>query len=122
MRISDWSSGVCSSDLARRAFGAADFLEFPFHRHLVDAVVRQREEQRDAVREIMERMFERFALARACDCGRIFDAPVRGHRLAGPCRACLAGRIVTAGEDEVEAGGAGLREFVPEIGREWCGE
>src|SRR3546814_13946376 len=63
----------------------------------------------------MERMFERFALARACDCGRIFDAPVRGHRLAGPCRACLAGRIVTDGEDEVEAGGAGLREFVPAL-------
>src|SRR3546814_17661930 len=60
-------------------------------------------------------MFERFALARACDCGRIFDAPVRGHRLAGPCRACLAGRIVTDGEDEVEAGGAGLREFVPAL-------
>src|SRR3546814_14273195 len=60
-------------------------------------------------------MFERFALARACYCGRIFDAPVRGHRLAGPCRACLAGRIVTDGEDEVEAGGAGLREFVPAL-------
>src|SRR3546814_17232431 len=95
MRISDWSSDVCSSDL------------------LVDAVVRQREEERDAVRQIMERAFERFALTRAFNRGGVLDPPVRAHRLAGPDRARLAGRIIADGEDEVEPGRAGLRDFVP---------
>src|SRR3546814_17165702 len=95
MRISDWSSDVCSSDL------------------LVDAVVRQREEERDAVRQIMERAFERFALTRAFNRGGVLDPPMRAHRLAGPDRARLAGRIIADGEDEVEPGRAGLREFGP---------
>src|SRR3546814_6423186 len=38
---------------------------------------------------------------------------MRAHRLAGPDRARLAGRIIADGEDEVETGRAGLREFVP---------
>src|SRR3546814_20101647 len=61
----------------------------------------------------MERAFERFALTRAFNRGGVLDPPMRAHRLAGPDRARLAGRIIADGEDEVETGRAGLREFVP---------
>src|SRR3546814_6163200 len=61
----------------------------------------------------MERAFERFALTRAFNRGGVLDSPMRAHRPARPDRACLARRIIADGEDEVEAGRAGLREFVP---------
>src|SRR3546814_1855145 len=114
MRISDWSSDVCSSDLAC-AFAAADGLELPLHRHCVDAVVRQREEERDAIREIVKRAFERFALAWTLNSGRIFDAPMGGDRVARPDRAGFARGIVANGEDEIELGRARRREFVPAL-------
>src|SRR3546814_5099537 len=86
--------------VVRWSLGAADFLEFQFHCHLVDAVVRQREEERDAVRQIMERAFERFALTRAFNRGGVLDPPMRAHRLAGPDRARLAGSIIADGEED----------------------
>src|SRR3546814_18761386 len=65
------------------------------------------------VRELVQRTFESFALARAFDRGGIFDPPVRGHRLAGPGRTGLAGGIVADGEDEIEFGRVRARDFVP---------
>src|SRR3546814_4209894 len=65
------------------------------------------------VREIVQRTFESFALARAFDRGGIFDPPVRGHRLAGPGRTGLAGGLVADGDDEIEFVLVRARDFVP---------
>ena len=50
---------------------------------------------------------------RSLDGGRVFDAPMGGHRLARPDRAGLARRVVAKGEDEIHRRGAGDGEFLP---------
>src|SRR5262249_6820958 len=52
---------------------------------------------------------------RAFGFGRIGNAPMRRHRLAGPHRTNFAGRIVADGEGKIERWRAGLRELIPRL-------
>src|SRR5208337_4843714 len=99
----------------RRAFHMTDFAEFRAQRQPADAAQRQRREDGDAVAQILERGHERGLLLNglARDRRRIFDAPVRRHRLARPDRASFAGRAVADGEDEIELGSVRPGELVP---------
>lgn len=55
----------------------------------------------------------RLVLVAAFERRRVRHTPVRGHRLARPHRAHLAGSVVADGEHEVERGCAGLCELTP---------
>src|SRR5262249_3548302 len=52
---------------------------------------------------------------RALGFGRIGNAPMRRHRLAGPHRTDFARRVVADGEGEIERRRAGLGELVPRL-------
>src|SRR5215475_9008298 len=52
---------------------------------------------------------------RAFGFGWIGNAPMHRHRLAGPHRTDLAGRVVADGEGKIERRRAGLRELVPRL-------
>ena len=49
-------------------------------------------------------------------CRGIGNAPMRGHRLAGPHRTCLGRRVVADREDEIERRGVGPGELGPALG------
>ena len=55
------------------AFGLADFAELGGERHAVDAVMGQREEQRDTIQHVAKGADKGFPLAFPFDLGRIFD-------------------------------------------------
>ena len=62
-----------------------------------------------AVAQVAERRHEGALLfdVSSFDRRRVFDAPMRRHRLAGPNRTCFARRAVADGEDEIHSRRAG---------------
>src|SRR5580704_16552807 len=94
---------------------AADGVEPRLQGHLVQAAERQAEEDLDAVLERCESLAEGGATLDlgALGGGRIGHAPMRGHRMARPRRASLAGGVVADGEDEIHWARTGLGELVP---------
>jgi hypothetical protein len=52
---------------------------------------------------------------------RIFDAPVRRHRLPGPNRAHFARRVITHREDKIEGRRARRRELIPTLAAQALG-
>ena len=96
---------VSQESASRRT--SADVAQPLLQAQLVDALQRQREEQRIRRWSAKKALRNARALRLALDRRRILDAPMGGHRLAGPDRAGLARRIVADGEDEIELGRAG---------------
>src|SRR3546814_4684685 len=93
MRISDWSSDVCSSDL------------------LIETFERKPAEQADAIVEITHRREKCLFLVAPFNRCRVLDPPMRRHRAAGPDRTGLAGGIVANGENEIEFRGIRTSEL-----------
>src|ERR1700686_2983893 len=93
---------------ARRgsALAPADIAQPRPERQFIDAPERQAGKGRDSILEIAECSDEcRFLLkVRALDLARVFDAPMRRQRLAGPNGARLASRAVTDREKEIHQG------------------
>ena len=80
-------------------------------RHLVEAFQRQGDKGRNPVAHEAEGVVESAFLVyvAALDCRRVFDAPMRGHGMAGPYGARFAGRAVTNREDEIHSLSVGVR-------------
>ena len=98
-----------------RLLPATDLPKARLESHLVQAFKWQAEKQADAVTQGVKGPQEGLTLPRLFDGGRIFDAPMGGHRMARPDWTGLACRIVTDREDEIELGRAGRRELVPAL-------
>src|ERR1700730_15687450 len=95
----------------------ANIAQLPRERQLIDASHRQACEDGDPVIEKAVRFNERRFLrdVGALDFGRVFDAPMRGHRLARPNRAGFAGRIVADRKDKIHHWRIGTRELFPTL-------
>ena len=102
---------------ARRAcaFGLADFDKAGAQRRFVEAGNGKRRESPDPVAEIAERAHESGLPGnlRPFDRGRVFDSPMRRHRLPRPDRAGFAGCVVADGEHEIHDRGVRPGKFVP---------
>src|SRR5262249_18735955 len=96
---------------------AADPLEPPLQAQPIEAADRQGRENADALMQHPVRILERKRdLGRgAFGFGRIGNAPMRRHRLAGPHRTDFARRVVADGEGEIERRRAGLGELIPRL-------
>ena len=84
--------------------GFADLLELFFKGKLIKRFNWQIGEDADALEEHAHGIGKGkvlFSLS-ALDCGRVWHAPVGGHRLAGPDGAGLVGGVITYGEDEMQ--------------------
>src|SRR5215468_9961544 len=99
----------------RRDYAAADLLDAALDRQAAELVDRQRDEQLDAVFENNAGIAEGAPLLgfRAAHGGGIGDAPMRGHRIAGPHRAQFARRLVANRDHKIHYRGAGPAEFIP---------
>src|SRR4029453_3353429 len=103
--------------LSRGSLHAADLLEPPLQVQLIETLDRQRRENADALRQHSVGIPECEADLRcgALSLGRIGNAPVCRHRVAGPPRAGLATRVVADGENKIERGRARLCKLVPRL-------
>src|SRR3546814_10974762 len=112
MRISDWSSDVCSSDLSCGGFrrggvgglAAADLPQPVLKTDPVKAVERKRREQRDAVGEHAIGVAEGGVALRLRPfdgCG-VRNAAVRRHRMPRAARAPLVHTLVADGKDQTK--------------------
>ena len=93
-----------------------DLVEFLLEREIVEAGKRQAQKQADSAIE-QEESFAKGALISLCSLngGGIGNAPMRGHRLAGPHRADFLRRVVADREDEIELGRPGLSKLLPAL-------
>src|SRR5687768_9395 len=116
-RASGARSGIGRSDASRGScsFAGADLAQMCLQGQLVDAFLRQLDQQRDPVAQIAQRLLERLSLAVAFDRGGVFDAPVRGDRMPRPDRAAFAGGVVADGDDEVDRRGIPSCKLVPAL-------
>src|SRR5262249_40894230 len=117
MRVVRARASARLGHLAGRSLHGADLLEPPLQAQLIEAADRQRRENANALMEHPVRILERKRdlSRRAFGFGWIGNAPMRRHRLAGPHRTDLAGRVVADGEGKIERGRAGLRDLVPRL-------
>src|SRR2546429_132785 len=92
-------------------------------RLMIERCDRHAEEERNAVLQELKGLSERRLPLelRPFHLGRVLDAPMRGHRVAGPDRAGFAGRVVANGEDEIHLGRTGFAEYVPRLRAEAVG-
>src|SRR2546428_14110269 len=90
--------------LRRCALHAADLLEPPLQAQPIEAADRQRRENSNALMQHPVRILERKRdlSRRAFGFGWMGNAPVRGHRLAGPTRANFRRTHVEAGEGKTQ--------------------
>ena len=97
----------------RRAL--ADLAHLRGDRQFVEALERQIYEDGNSVLEVARRQDEgRFLLdIGSFDSGRVFDAPMRGHRLPRPDRTGFARRVVADREHEIHFRRAGRCKFFP---------
>jgi hypothetical protein len=100
---------------ASATFHAADRLEALLQAERVETADRQCREGRDALVQHAVGVLEgeRDLGLRPGRLGGIGHTPVGGHRLAGPHRAALAGRVVADREDEIERRRARQGELLP---------
>src|SRR5205823_12972491 len=86
------------------AFHFADLAQLRGKGNLVETFDRQSDESRDPVTQVTEGLGEGafFLDFRAFDRGRVFDAPMRGHRLSRPCGTGFARSVVTEREREIQ--------------------
>src|SRR5215471_18190977 len=96
--------------LRRCAVHAADLLEPLLQAKLIEASDRQRGENADTLMQHPVRILERKGdfRHRTFGLGWIGNAPMRGHRLAGPERTGFPRGVVANSENEVERRRAGL--------------
>src|SRR3984957_13557148 len=82
----------------------ADLVDFFFNCELVEGLQGQVEKQADSAVEHEECVAECFfnLLKSACNSGRVGNAPMRRHRLAGPDRAYFLRGVIADREDEIE--------------------
>src|SRR5712672_4318699 len=102
--------------LGRLGFtGFTDAVDFFLDSEFVEAGQRQAQQQADSALEnhecIAECAFHLFR--RTGHCGRIGNAPMRGHRLSRPNRADLFRCAITDSEHKIEMWCSGFREFIP---------
>jgi hypothetical protein len=100
-----------------RSLLTADIAQPSPERQTIDALQRQACEDGNSIFEIAQRCNERGFLLyfRALGFGRVFNAPMRRHRLAGPYRAGLASGVVANRENEIHHGCIGACEFLPTL-------
>src|SRR5689334_12948840 len=113
------NSGIDSSRLGQRL---TDLVQALLEAQPIDGSKRQAGEDADAVVKQPIGFCEREASLSflALGCGRIWYAPVRGHRLSRPDRADLVGRVVADGEYEIEMWRPCGRELIPALGAQAC--
>jgi len=109
------------SSVLRCSFGVSvqfsNGIELPLKRQLIERVKTQAREDLDSRVEFSERPREHpfLILFGALGSRRIFDSPMRRHRLPRPDGAHLLCSSVTHGEDEVEPGRIRCRKLVPAL-------
>src|SRR3954451_23910132 len=92
-----------------------DLVQPPLQTELIEAGYRQRGECRDALMQHAVGVLEgkRDLGVAAGRFRRIWNAPMRGHRLARPYRAGFTGCVVANRKDEIQLRRGGLREHAP---------
>src|SRR5471032_901181 len=98
--------------------GGTDRLDFALDGILLQHVQRQANENVHARHNLPEDAAEHrtfFFDATDKRRSRIFKAPVRRHRMAGPVRTDLAGGVVAHGDDEIHMWRVRCAEFVPAL-------
>jgi hypothetical protein len=107
-----------STQVSAGELRTADFLKRLFNSELVEGSERQREEPEPPIKD--DKCIakgSRDLIWRALHRGGIWNAPVRGHRLAWPVRTLLICRVVAGGDDKIQLGRSRHGKFVPGLMR-----
>src|SRR3546814_18069246 len=99
MRISDWSSDVCSSDLDRAAASVVDREHHPVAELVVDVAAVVLREQAGALEQVhAPRVGAKCVAQRGEAVGRIADRELLADRLVHAAAVAIPPRLVAAGQ------------------------
>jgi hypothetical protein len=89
--------------VSTRKLHNADLAQLRAEREGIDAFERQAGENADSIAQVLERAGERrfFLKIGSFNAGRIFNAPMRRHRVTWPDGASFTGRVVAGREHEI---------------------